>query len=444
MNYIFNNLLLLLVFSCCDCSGLAEHGSIKSPFLLAKTPETFKFADLQLLEAQLQAKARGNAYSCDRMLLDSATGSSLYWLNFSTFDLYQTNDLLPSSLIRCEWVAVVLAHGNTAKDLVKSLNEQNGIFLFNSTGWALDYTRMSQIDTTTSCKGEFGYNFKTLLCSVAPLIRAPPALDPMDASDQLLLVETIQHGIYLAHVLLKKDQMGSLAFFKSWAKRPFQYSSAVHPKVAEIIVDLILDIVYLDSEDNRKSVHLLDPTCGSGTFLAFALAFDRNISVEGRDINLKCIEGTRENLKHMFGEANIGSRCSLRAGDSSLQDQNRDEYQNIDCVIANLPWGENAVHYVQENMKILVSLRNTLGEGIPCAFVHKDAKLSSYTTMCSLGFEILGEACVPPMDFVLPDSRKKPLARDGPRNELPREYNDGKTQRITVVKTIPVPEQSLL
>lgn len=48
-------------------------------------------------------------------------------------------------------------------------------------------------------------------------------------------------------------------------------------------------------DDLEKSICLLDPICGSGTYLAFAMA--NGMQVEGCDCKPKCIEETLLNLQ---------------------------------------------------------------------------------------------------------------------------------------------------
>jgi hypothetical protein len=108
-------------------------------------------------------------------------------------------------------------------------------------------------------------------------------------------------------------------------------------------------------------------------------------------------------------------------------------------VVANLPWGMNTADYVEENIKILKSLRHRLQNGIPCAFVHKDDKLSSETTMKTLGYEILGHAYIPPLDFDLPKSRKKAANKKTDEDDAEDNGDVSPTtehQRITVARTI--------
>jgi hypothetical protein len=157
----------------------------------------------------------------------------------------------------------------------------------------MDYVRMSPITSggKVGDRRPLGYSLKTLLCSVAPYIRAQPALDPKEASDQLILVDTTESGITLGRILPHSTvktpaSQREQTFSKStWTKRPFQYSSAIHPTAAGIVVDLLLDLILCrrrEPSDTSKRIRVLDPTCGSGTFLAYFLALeDIDVCVEG-------------------------------------------------------------------------------------------------------------------------------------------------------------------
>eukprot|EP00522_Entomoneis_paludosa_P015974 CAMPEP_0172460382 /NCGR_PEP_ID=MMETSP1065-20121228/36698_1 /TAXON_ID=265537 /ORGANISM="Amphiprora paludosa, Strain CCMP125" /LENGTH=183 /DNA_ID=CAMNT_0013215389 /DNA_START=42 /DNA_END=596 /DNA_ORIENTATION=+ len=124
---------------------------------------------------------------------------------------------------------------------------------------------------------------------------------------------------------------------------------------------------------------------------------------------------------------------------------------SIDAVIANLPWGVNSVirttgeneeesdtelssetdkqelyREILTNTRQLIAQCNNGGKevGVPCAFVFppstcniherqendnrqdSDSMLQELVQSC--GYEIMGMAHIPPRDFQLPSSRKKP------------------------------------
>ena len=84
---------------------------------------------------------------------------------------------------------------------------------------------------------------------------------------------------------------------------------------------------------------------------------------------------------------------------------------------------------------ILKTVRQQLRAGIPCVFVHKDARLSVPSTLLSMGYELIGEAMVPPQNFVLPDSRKK-ANKDSTDRWQGANGIVSKRQRITVARTV--------
>ena len=216
------------------------------------------------------------------------------------------------------------------------------------------------------------------------------------------------------------DQFQSL-----WSTRPFQYSGAINIGVASVIIDMLSDALRLRRErhqhlhttvgsdsigntnNNIKStsnkqriIRILDPTCGSGTFLALALMIWSEkynttatassndtiiVDATGIDSNYKCARGTIANLRHLFGLStiddenndnndNVGvvdddvirqwtfnlypatgrltsssllalplSRVTIHANDSvNLSTFVLDKF---DCAVANLPWNRNTLEY---------------------------------------------------------------------------------------------------
>ena len=41
----------------------------------------------------------------------------------------------------------------------------------------------------------------------------------------------------------------------------------------------------------------------------------------------------------------------------------------VDCIVENLPWGQNTIAYSDENVRIMEHLASTLRQGTPCASV---------------------------------------------------------------------------
>ena len=128
--------------------------------LLAKTTESFKLADLQTLEARLQANHSSGLFDCERILLDKATGSSLLALELLPNDsdnsdnsdnddaiiesLYDKEGRLPSSLQRCEWISAVQAH-HTSDDVegfLHAIENRSARAPIAAGPWTLDYILM--------------------------------------------------------------------------------------------------------------------------------------------------------------------------------------------------------------------------------------------------------------------------------------------------------------
>jgi tRNA G10 N-methylase Trm11 len=168
--------------------------------------------------------------------------------------------------------------------------------------------------------------------------------------------------------------------------------------VAEIVIDLLSDMT---TQSSDAPVTLLDPTCGSGSFLAFAIG--KGMRVEACDCNSSCVDGSVRNLKHVLGEEKVKSMTNIQLHDSSSNMWKESETE-IDCVVADLPWGVNSIEYVEENSRILKSVRARLSTGIPCALVTRDPDPNIFTDS---DFEVIGQAYVPPRDFALPKGRKK-------------------------------------
>jgi hypothetical protein len=150
----------------------------------------------------------------------------------------------------------------------------------------------------------------------------------------------------------------------------------------------------MSTSNKQRIIRILDPTCGSGTFLALALmkwsgkyitttataSSNDTIAVEatGIDSNYKCARGTMANLRHIFGLStsddddddddedvirkwtlNLSpatgrltsssssslplSQVTIHANDSvNLSTFILDKF---DCAVANLPWNRNTFEY---------------------------------------------------------------------------------------------------
>eukprot|EP00546_Thalassionema_frauenfeldii_P016229 CAMPEP_0178902206 /NCGR_PEP_ID=MMETSP0786-20121207/4476_1 /TAXON_ID=186022 /ORGANISM="Thalassionema frauenfeldii, Strain CCMP 1798" /LENGTH=189 /DNA_ID=CAMNT_0020573447 /DNA_START=725 /DNA_END=1294 /DNA_ORIENTATION=+ len=167
--------------------------------------------------------------------------------------------------------------------------------------------------------------------------------------------------------------------------------------MAEMIMDILHDMAASQMEE-RRTIRLLDPTCGSGTFLALGLS--RGMNVQGWDINQACVDGAIRNLELYFGNSN-NQKWSVVSRDATTP-------SNIDfapnCVVANVPWGVNT--NPNNNAMIMQQLKISLQPQTPCAIISKSIELQA--VMKRLGYKIIGFCHVPlPKDFVLPTSKKK-------------------------------------
>lgn len=372
--------------------------SINSEFVLAKTKESFKLSDLYLLETRLESQVR-NWTNPNIIGIDRNTASYLLRIdkNASLFTGDDENDTECSKLSclnRYDWTTKkVIATGSSGEDLVKNLIQQcESVSIQNLDAFTLEYV----------CVGfmkDKDFTSKNLISRVAQCIPSPAALNSKTAKTKLVLIET-PNQLYLAQRQELYSKESSVT--KNWSKRPYQYSSAINPTVALIIVDLLYDLTVNTSTHKRSQmISLLDATCGSGTFLAFAL--DKGMKVFGNDIKEKCIEGSAINLRYMFNEEMVKSKTTLTVGDFALDNLHGDS-NLYDCAVTNLPWGQSTeIKNENDNLKILQRIFSQLHEGAYCAVISKsnvDAEL------VSVGFNLMGKASIPPSEFVLPTSKK--------------------------------------
>ena len=472
---------------------------------LCKTKETFKLAELQFLETTLQAK--DNNYNVTKLLIDQATGSTLFRLE-SDLPLLQPPStakssssllLLPTSLSRrCDWIAHILHGGTDALAMVEKVRryedeeeEANPAGTADddddTTGttikamWSMDYIRMQQRISNNEKKKEMAiqskklsstikYTKSTILQSVSQALKQPPALDPNKSKQHLLVVDTVMDDgdsssnknknnnnnddtCFLTQVIWRHQSKDTTAntntnnmtsqekIMENWSKRPFQYSSAINRNVAEIIMDILLsDSPSLppsslhqeekeegqrqQQQQQQQQLTLLDPTCGSGTFLALAIGRN-NMKVEGYDCNPGCVDGTKRNLEFLFGKEKVNDPdiVNIQVHDSSKGllslkgGEGGGGGGKIDFVVANLPWGVNTMivddDAPKQNERILQSVRARIDEGIKCAFVTRQSDMDIFT---NTGYEILGQAYVPQREFILPKGKKKSNSKDLNRN----------------------------
>jgi len=417
--WVYVGILPGYVVSLAATSTSTTSGSSRTSnsFFLAKTCESFKLSELQFAEVNLQANANG--YTITRLMMDYGTGSMILKLENFSKDRFLSDPihrrLLPSSLRRCDWILEVLTEGETPERLMKNLrgdNHHHDCLKGIQDGWILDYYRLEE--SGPSVRSPPTYTMKTLMCSVAQFIPSLPALDPKTSTGQYLLVDTIcdsDHKLFFGHILYhhssRRDVETSLFSERKWSLRPYQYSSAFNPKAAEIIMDWLTSRIQSDSLQQPSSSSLppllLDPTCGSGTFLA--LGIEHGWRVEGYDVNINCVEGCTRNLQHMFGDETIKTMVHIECRDSSTEFKTTTSSSSDfpSGVVANLPWGINSVDYQNENEKILTAVRTRLKPSTPCVFITRNAESKLFQ---DTGYEIVTQVRIPPKDFKLPKSKK--------------------------------------
>lgn len=330
-----------------------------NPQVIAKTTESFKLSDLYLMEAQIQATIlESDLLHADNMhkyisalTMDPQTGSYLLEINSNKLidAAYQQagignivhNVERPSCLNRLDWIGEVIASGTCGQNLLDHLEmtKNSPELLDKIDDFTLDYLCMGYMR-----EKDFSSS-KTLTCRIVQSIPSRAVLDAKKAKTNLLLIETAD-CIYLTkkYILTSKMEQGSDEFnvAKRWSGRPFQYSSAINPTVAEITMSLLGDL----SKDNSRVI-LFNPTVGSGTFEAFAL--ERGMDVTGFDINDKCVNGTIKNLQYVFGEDFTNKRMDIRVNDSTRLDTRLEH--NCNCAVTNLPWGQNtAIENENDNL----------------------------------------------------------------------------------------------
>ena len=436
--------------------------------LWARTRESFRLPEVLLLEARMQLGPSMQTIAVDPQ------GSCL----ISFPEVTPLHDLkgvtrfnLPSSLLRCEWVGEEIASAPNPKSFLDAISHSVLASPASDDVWSLEYTCFAPlvvnelgtapssvaaddnfVTTSTdapagpaAAAAEKGFNSRGLSLRVAQLFSTPAALQPAEATCRLVLLETAS-ALTLLRVLfpapsgatpsepagkaaLSSDNDDSF-WWQTWAARPFQYSSACNPALADVLIDLVASLVEQgcretstpsvtsgSSSSNSSSLSLLDLTCGSGTLLACAAR--RGFVARGLDVNLRCVEGANANLAHQsisrevalatcgdatrpqalnalaktllrytatsnFCEGTSSSdRSAIHSGTASdgaasIQLKIISDgapLPQFDCVVANLPWGRHSVAYAGGNAAFLDALVGgshappVLKPRAPCVFI---------------------------------------------------------------------------
>lgn len=412
---------------------------------VAKTIESFKLADLYWLESCVMARDLDSGI-VDRLAFHRPTAS--YLLGYNNEDGNEKKIKLPFRIGRSQYVAKVLASGSTPQELLGNIQYIITIDDVQSQ-WIIEYDTFEPLQNESQPKKK-SFSSTMLMCAVSRLIPGEPCLKPCPNDEgatikEYIIIET-KHRLYLVEKFdkdtnLRREDSSTKQIAKqfkdAWSKRPFQYSGAINLDVAFVLIDILSDILHID--DRRDKIRILDPACGSGTFLALALkAWGDQVDVEavGIDSNIKCAEGTIRNLMHI--STNAATRAEednntwkLTVEESKATIHAKSSVQlptfisdKFDCAVANLPWNRNTFEYNEGNNTIecinsgiLEATAATLKPDSPLIVVsgrdddeQDELGSSSFNTrncLENLGFHIVGEASIPPKGFTLPSSPKK-------------------------------------
>ena len=358
-----------------------KSSSLSSPTLqscfqyVAKTKESFKFSDLYWLQANVMAYGGNCEAAVEKLAFHRPTASLLLGYNTTSS---QSDQELPFPSDRVQYVGRVIASGSTVQELLDSINKATST-CNNCQHWTLDCETLEPLTgrkITTSM----------LMCAVSRHLSGEPLLEPNDSDDvtiiSYLLAETSRQ-LYLIEKLSVHNQMHELyhenvsRFRQEWSRRPFQYSGAVNIEIAITVADMLQRLLPKNGEDlkEKRRIRILDPTVGSGTFLAAAaklwnsMDYQNNESLDtvGIDSNPKCSEGTMQNLRYLgvectaeeeessgkswtfsIDDSKMSSRATIHCGDSVELLSGTSLDGAFDCVVTNLPWNRNTFEYKQD------------------------------------------------------------------------------------------------
>jgi len=344
---------------------------------------------------------------------------------------------LPFRPGRFQYAARIIAMGQTPRQLLEDIIIEGCDSTITS--WTLEYDTFEPLRNHRMMHPQQqppSFHPTMLLCAVSRILPGEPLLlassdaqtNPVRQGKHFashVIIET-RERLYLAQKLPSCEAVGGALlpaggndvlhsprrrfgglthaiadrFRSSWANRPFQYSGAINIDAAFVIIDILGDVALRrrrgkeeDTLPGTTTVRMLDPTCGSGTFLAMALMAwgnesnanaRRNVEVVGVDSNPKCAAGTMRNLRHLFphhlctDEENEQSHdgddvgvwtsvlhhhsefaapaapasppsslsATIHAGDSvRLTSFVSTGGAKFDCAVANLPWNRNTFEF---------------------------------------------------------------------------------------------------
>jgi hypothetical protein len=390
----------------------------------------------------------------ERLAFHRPTASYLVGYNSS-------QDKLPFRPSRFQYVAKIVAAGRNPDELLDNIRDVYSI-QHNGTAssWTISYDIFEPLNPKVSST--------MLMCAISRFLSGEPLLtyDGLSSKESDLLsylvIETSSH-IYLAEKLdqTKKDEIekehltNTRGFSDMWSKRPFQYSGAINLDLAITIIDILKDALQLEKDISlsQRTIRLIDPTCGSGTFLALTvIAWSNlvNLELTGVDSNPKCASGTTSNLMKAFSIDDKSLICDDVRKQWTVKFPPQNSFMNtnatilnedstllhatnftelFDCAVTNLPWNRNTFEFKQSaeckdvNRDILKSVASVLKPRAPIVVVSASVDSTNKTyvfdpQIClkDLGFEVLGFVSVPPTGFVLPGSKK--ISKNNSSNRL--------------------------
>lgn len=518
-----NNLCMNKRFTYCyspgqisDCSLFAAHTSKRNyhnrPPLhsdvsddevqfVGKTMESFKLADLYWLESHVMALCNQEGKGeIQKLAFHHPTASYLLGYNITSPNVDKCVKMknLPFRSHRFQYSAEVIASGQTPEEFIHNVvletkTKQDGTSKF----WTLDHDIIEPYRDPAQNKRTFTSSM--LMCALSRALPPEPILSVQEKNCEIvpyIIIETYSR-IYLGEKISTNTltpfglkQIIAKEFRSSWSRRPFQYSGAINLDIAFAAIDILGDLVGINSphansqatsarkegcEAMNRKVRMIDPTCGSGTFLGVALKVwgkenDLDLEVVGVDSNPKCALGTAQNLERMFlGDhkpqvkngkeiweliLTPSAKATLFTGDSTSLIPSLGE-EKFDCGVANLPWNRNTYEFRGQdsdhderstNHKILQAVTSILKPGASLVVISGERKGdNSYfdTRQCliDIGVDIIGQVSVPPAGFFLPKSEKKNMNRDrekGMSDEVAVKSSDC----VITVASVPFPKNN--
>ena len=514
---------------------------------IGKSTESFKLADLYWLESCVMAHclnqqmqksaltAETEADLVERIAFHRPTAS--YLLSYHALPVDENGNRIYNSEIsyqiirtktgiaknidlpfrpcRFQYVAQVVASGQTPQELVENIHQEIAIIKsMHHSFWTLEYDIFEPLKNPLHQRI---FTSNMLMCAISRVLPGEPSLTSAGAgkdSDEIayIIVETstklylvqkmtcsVKENFSISNLpILHINPTLSISkhFRTAWSNRPFQYSGAINLDVAFTVVDVLRDLVKAnalnhinskasaalssikDDASSYGAIRMLDPTCGSGTFLALALMawgderMNKKIEFVGVDSNPKCFSGTVKNLRKLFLQGAIenslleceeseswtlktdsSAKVTVYAGDSVTIVPKFTETEKFDCAVANLPWNRNTFEFrgdaeadtssqeIGTNRGILESTASALRPGAPLVVVSGERqsdneqriRFDAKTCLKNMGFQIIGEITVPPAGFSLPKSEKK---KKGNTEKDQSEQNKSRSSDCVIIVAI--------